>query len=889
MKIFKRLFQLSLLGGLAVTIVIGGFYLNMKGDLPSVEVLKDVQLQIPMQIYSKDSELISQFGTKRRIPVKLEDMPQQLLNAFLATEDNRFYEHFGVDPIGMTRAIIGQITGNDAGGASTITMQTARNFFLTREKTYIRKLREIFISLHMESLLTKDEILELYLNKIELSHRAFGVGAAAQVYYGKELKDLTLGEMAVIAGLPKAPSYYNPISNPERAKFRRTTVLQRMLVSGYITEDEYNTANNEEIFTKRHGVDIELSAPYIAEMAHKKVVDMYGTTDAYAKGLKVYTTVSGKMQRAAEQAVIGNIYAYDERHGYRGPIKRLWLTEDDKNYLLAQKQKQLSENDYEKFEDSLADVQQQPLENTEIVEQISSTKTYQDLIVAAVMKVNEQSADIVLGDGQQGVINWKQMHWARSYIDDSSQGSAPKKAKQILTVGDLIYVKNVPVEELADDSQSAEGSLSVEDSLTAGPPKQYRLSQLPDVSAGLVAISPDNGAILASVGGYSFSQSQFNRITQANRQVGSNIKPFVYSAALDSGYTLASIINDAPINQWDKSSGFAWRPKNSPAIYEGPLRVRTGLAKSKNVMSVRLLRGMGLKHLISYLERFGFDSEALPKNESLALGSASMTPMQVATGYSAFANGGYLVTPYVIERIEDSEGEVLYQAEPLQACYECEQAQLDYAQSFDTLDDADVELITAKIAPRIISRENAFLVTDMMNSVIWGGGGDWSKGTGWSGTGWRAKTLNRRDLAGKTGTTNESKDAWFSGFSRRLATSVWIGFDNPNRNLGRSDVNRNLGRNQTAGGEAGANAAQPSWIKFMETALTEFPAEPFEQPEGVISIRIDKKTGKRTNRSDKTTRFEFFKKGTEPTQWVTEDNVDDILDNKVEETEEELF
>ncbi|OUS27768.1 penicillin-sensitive transpeptidase [Thalassotalea sp. 42_200_T64] len=864
MKIFKRFMQLSLLAGLLLSLVIGGLYLSMRSELPSVEILKDVQLQIPMQIYSVDGELISQFGTKRRIPAKLEDIPKQLINAVLATEDNRFYQHFGVDPIGMTRAIIGQITGNDAGGASTITMQTARNFFLTREQTYVRKIREIFISLHMESLLSKDEILELYLNKIELSHRAFGVGAAAQVYYGKELKQLTLAEIAVIAGLPKAPSTYNPISNPDRAKFRRTTVLQRMLVSGYITEQEYQQANNEDIRTKRHGVDIELDAPYVAEMANKKALAMYGTEVAYTKGLKVYTTVKSELQQAATAAILGNIYAYDERHGYRGAIKHLWLSDSDKELLTNRAELRLNDNRFEQYKEQITKVSTEQPEQEELVKILTKVPLYNELLPAIITKVAEQQAEILLKSGKLAIIDWQGMSWARAYVNDKSQGRAPKYANEIITVGALIYVK------------------AAEDNI-------FRLSQLPDVSGGLVAISPDSGAILASVGGYSFKQSQFNRITQANRQVGSNIKPFVYSAALANGYTLASIVNDAPINQWDRRSGFAWRPKNSPAVYEGPLRVRTGLAKSKNVMSVRLLRGIKLKNLIRHLAKFGFNSQELPKNESLALGSASMTPLQVVTGFSAFANQGYLVEPYIIERIEDSNGEVIYQAQPQMACYQCELAKEEYANSFESIEDVDVELITQAIAPRIISRENAFLVTEAMNSVIWGGGGDWSKGTGWSGTGWRAKTLNRRDLAGKTGTTNQSKDAWFSGFSRRVAASSWIGFDDPARNLGRTVANGNLGRNQTAGGEAGANAAQPSWIKFMQVALNRYPYEAFEQPENIVSIRIDKLTGKRTNKTDRSSRFEYFIQGTAPKEWVSVDNIEEILESEEVTAEEELF
>ncbi|WP_371187240.1 penicillin-binding protein 1A [Thalassotalea maritima] len=865
MQIFKRLVKLLAALMLLGLLTVGALYLYVKDDLPSVEVLRDIQLQIPMQIYSAEGKLISQYGTKRRIPVKLEDMPDKLIQAFLATEDNRFYEHFGVDPIGMFRAAFLWVsTGEIQGGASTITMQTARNFFLTREQKITRKIREIFISLHMERLLSKDQILELYLNKIELSHRAFGVGAAAQVYYGKQLDELTLGEIAVIAGLPKAPSTYNPISNPKRAKFRRTTVLQRMLVSGYITQEEFNQANSEEIHTKRHGVDIQLSAPYVAEMANKKVLEMYGSDYAYTKGLKVYTTVQSELQVAARDAVVNNIYAYDQRHGYRGPVQYLWLAAKDKVITLNKAKDYKDAEELESFKQMINALPELPVSKDRQLEAISAVEAFRDLQAALVINVAEKSADIMTTSGEMLTLDWDGLKWARRFIDDKTQGRAPTKAADVVLSGEVILIR-----PLNADS--------------------WQLSQVPEVSAGLVAISPDNGAILASIGGYSFKQSQFNRITQANRQVGSNIKPFVYSAALKHGYTLASIVNDAPINQWDKSSGFVWRPKNSPAVYEGPLTVRTGLAKSKNVMSVRLLRGIKINNLIDHLIKFGIDRSALPKNESIALGSPSFTPLQVVTGYSAFANQGFLIAPYIIERIEDANGEILYQAEPKIACLECEQAQLQYASDFDPNSQIDVNLLTKPVAPRILSRGNAFLVTEAMNSVIWGGGGDWSKGTGWSGTGWRAKALKRRDIAGKTGTTNESKDAWFTGFSRHLAASSWIGFDDPSRNLGRTRVNRNMGKKQTAGAEAGANAAQPAWIAFMQQALTQYPYAPFPRPDDIVSIRIDKKTGKRTNKTDSSTRFEYFIQGTEPQEWVVEDNIEEILQPELSPSEEEIF
>ncbi|MCW8832052.1 MAG: transglycosylase domain-containing protein, partial [Colwellia sp.] len=563
-----------------------------------------------MQIYSKDGQLISQFGEKKRLPLTFDEIPQQLIEALLATEDDRFYFHFGVDPIGMARAVFGQILGQNKGGASTITMQVARNFFLTREQTYIRKIREIFLSFHIESLLTKDEILALYINKIPLGHRAFGFGAAAQVYYGKEISELNLAQIAVLAGLPKAPSTYNPISRPERAKLRRTTVLQRMLVSGYITEQEYQAAKNAPITGKRHGAKIELDAPYVAEMAHQEMIDMYGKEIAYTGGFKVFTTVTSKLQNAAHNAVTNNLLRYDQRHGYRGAELNL---RPEQNSDLAVDESDLANEIL-------------PLTATEIAHALASVNYYQMLEPAVVTQVNERSVNITLRENIPAEIPWAGLAWARAYINDRKQGPAPKLATEILKIGDVILV-----------SQEENGD--------------YRLSQLPLASAAMVSISPDDGAIKAAIGGFSFKQSQFNRVTQAKRQVGSNIKPFIYSAALEHGYTLASLVNDAPINQWDRSSGQVWRPKNSPPTYVGPIRVRLALAQSKNVIAVRLLKSIGLDAAVDYLSNFGFAPDELPHNESLALGSASLTPLEVVTGFATFANGGFLVEPYLIERI----------------------------------------------------------------------------------------------------------------------------------------------------------------------------------------------------------------------------------------------
>lgn len=841
---FKNLLKLSfiliILGILSLT----ALYMSMRSDLPSVNILKEIQWQTPMQIFSSDNKLISQFGEKKRIPLKLEQTPQKLINALLATEDDRFYYHFGVDPIGMTRAIFGQLMGQNKGGASTITMQVARNFFLSSEITYTRKIREIFLAFHIESLLTKDEILTLYINKIPLGHRSFGFGAAAQVYYGKDIKDLTLAQLAVLAGLPKAPSTINPIRSPTKAKARRSVVLKRMLANKYITDLEYNEATNSPITGSKHGTEIELNAPYLAEMVHQEVIDMFGKDNAYSAGYKVYTTVPSHLQISAKKAVLENLHAYDQRHGYRGPI--LSLRPHLKELTMSNNETIISEADF--------------LTENEVTEVFNRVETYQSLVSAVVIEVQEKSVKVQLIDKSIVEIEWEGLSWAREYITNRKQGPPPQFAYQILVYGDVILI-----------SQNAMG---------------YRLSQLPMASSALISISPDSGAVQAIVGGYSFKKSQFNRVTQAKRQVGSNIKPFIYSAALDHNLTLASLINDAPINQWDESGGSVWRPKNSPAKYDGPIRVRLALAQSKNVVAVRLFRQVGKSNIINHLQSFGFSRDEIPNNETLALGSASFTPLEVATGYAVFANGGFLVEPYFIERIEDSFGNVVFQAAPKIACDDaCLNKEIkptinnnsskitkpngdNLTQSLNqsSTNNENTSSYESKVAERVLDPQNAFLVTNAMNSVIWGA--DWNTKPYWQGTGWRSRALKRKDIAGKTGTTNESKDAWFSGFSRRLVTSVWIGFDDPSKDLGRTSYNNNLPKNQITGSEAGANSAQPAWNLFMKEALPYFPFEEFMQPDNIVSARIDKAAGKLTHKTDSSSVFEYFKKDTMPTEFI---------------------
>ncbi|KAB0481761.1 PBP1A family penicillin-binding protein [Vibrio chagasii] len=830
-----------------------GFYYYVKPELPDVATLRDVELQTPMQIFSQDGKLISQFGEKRRIPVTYDEIPRHLVEALIATEDSRFYEHPGIDPIGITRAaIVVAMSGSAKQGASTITQQLARNFFLSNEKKIMRKIKEIFIAIHIEQLLSKEEIMELYVNKIFLGHRSYGFGAAARVYFGKDLPDLTLSELATLAGMPKAPSTMNPIYSIERATNRRNVVLRRMLDEKYITQAEFDEASNEQLVSKYHGAEIELSAPYVAEVARAWMVERYGE-DAYTSGMKVYTTVDSKLQKAANQAAIKNLLGYDERHGYRGAEKVLWQTA------------------------------QSAWDHDKIVKHLKSQPTYGDLVPAVVTAVDSKSAQVWVKNQGEGTIEWQGMNWARKFLTDDRQGPAPSQAKEILAVGEQVWVRH---EAITGDEVSEEAT---EESATAesDTPVVWRLSQVPNANTAFVAMNPNNGAVLSMVGGFNFVHNKFNRATQSIRQVGSGIKPFIYSAAIEKGLTLASLINDAPINQWDKSQGTAWRPKNSPPTYVGPTRLRIGLAQSKNVMAVRVLREVGLDDTRNYLTRFGFDIDEVPRSETIALGAGSLTPMKVAQGYSVFANGGYYVEPFYISRVETPFGETEFEATPKVVCKEDCQQTITTDPMADEFAEQDVDA-KVQYAPQVISEQNAFLVREMMYSNIWGGG-DWSAGTGWNGTGWRAQPLKRRDIGGKTGTTNDSKDTWYSGYGPGMVATVWVGFDNHNRNLGRTKANSNLGKNQITGAEAGAKTAEPAWVDFMGTALAGVPAQRKEIPENIVRVRIDRDTGLLTNKYDSSSMFEYFEKGTEPTEYITERFNDDIYSTSSGETVEELF
>ncbi|PMG37353.1 penicillin-sensitive transpeptidase [Vibrio splendidus] len=853
MKFIKRLFIFTLICMILGVSTIFGFYYYVKPELPDVATLRDVKLQTPMQVFSQDGKLISQFGEKRRNPVTYDEIPRHLVEALIATEDSRFYEHPGIDPIGITRAaLVVAMSGSAKQGASTITQQLARNFFLSNEKKIMRKIKEIFIAIHIEQLLSKEEIMELYVNKIFLGHRSYGFGAAARVYFGKDLPELTLSEIATLAGMPKAPSTMNPIYSIERATHRRNVVLRRMLDEKYITQSEYDDARSEELISKYHGAEIELSAPYVAEVARAWMVERYGEA-AYTSGMKVYTTVDSKLQKAANQAAIKNLLGYDERHGYRGAEKVLWQTA------------------------------QSAWDQEQIVKHLKSQPTYGDLVPAVVTAVDSKSAQVWVKNQGEGTIEWQGMNWARKFLTDNRQGPAPSQAKEILAVGEQVWVRH---EAITGDEVSEEPTEESAETKSETP-VEWRLSQVPNANTAFVAMNPNNGAVLSMVGGFNFVHNKFNRATQSIRQVGSGIKPFIYSAAIDKGLTLASLINDAPINQWDKSQGTAWRPKNSPPTYVGPTRLRIGLAQSKNVMAVRVLREVGLDDTRNYLTRFGFDIDEVPRSETIALGAGSLTPMKVAQGYSVFANGGYYVEPFYISRIETPFGETEFEATPKVVCKD----NCDHKVATDPMADEFAEQdVDAKVqyAPQVISEQNAFLVREMMYSNIWGGG-DWSAGTGWNGTGWRAQPLKRRDIGGKTGTTNDSKDTWYSGYGPGMVATVWVGFDNHNRNLGRTKANSNLGKSQITGAEAGAKTAEPAWVDFMGTALAGVPAQRKELPENIIRVRIDRETGLLTNKFDSSSMFEYFEKGTEPTEYITERFNDDIYSTSSGEAVEELF
>ena len=821
--ILSTLFTICILG-----LVAGGvFYFHLKSSLPSVESLKTVELQQPMQIYTADGKLIGEVGEQRRIPVKLENVPQRLQDAFLATEDSRFYDHHGLDPVGIARAIFVAVSNGGASqGASTITQQLARNFFLTPEKKLIRKVREAVLAIEIENTLSKQEILELYLNKIFLGYRSYGVAAAAQTYFGKNLDELTLSEMAVIAGLPKAPSTMNPLYSPKRAEERRNVVLGRMLDENKITKAEYDAAIKEPIVASYHGAKFEFRADYVTEMVRQEMVKRFGEEDAYTKGYKVFTTVLSKDQAEAQKAVRNNLIDYDMRHGWRGGAP-LW-----------------------KKGEAVWD-------NERIVAFLKKLPDSEPFIPAAVTALGKNGAELLLANNETMTLSSNAMRWA---------GKSPVK------VGEQIWIRK------RDNGE-------------------WVLGQIPAANSALVSLNSDNGAIEAMVGGFSYEQSKFNRATQSLVQVGSSIKPFIYAAALEKGLTLSSVLQDSPISI-QKPGQPLWQPKNSPDRYDGPMRLRVGLGQSKNMIAIRALQTAGVDFTAEFLQRFGFKRDQYFASEALALGAASFTPLEMARAYAVFDNGGFLIDPYLIEKIQDNTGKDLFIANPKIACITCNDIPVIYGETKDKIDgfkdvaevanpdnlksaqgnnntdteegdqqpenvpdlpelqtsalnDGSVDLMAdakdgvakQEYAPRVISGELAFLIRSALNTAIYG-----EQGLGWKGTSWRiAQSIKRSDIGGKTGTTNSAKVAWYAGFGANLVTTTYVGFDDNKRVLGR--------------GEAGAKTAMPAWVAYMKVALSDVPERQLALPPNIMEKTIDSNSGLLSEGGG---RKEYFIVGTEP-------------------------
>ena len=791
------IFTLVLIIGSVITL--GGLYAYLSPQLPSIEGLSDVRLQVPLRIYSSDGSLLGEFGEKRRSPKTLDEIPQKLQQAFLAAEDDRFFEHPGVDYQGILRAAVNLIlTGERGQGGSTITMQLARNFYLTSEKTYIRKLREIFLALKIERELSKEKILELYLNKIYLGKRSYGVAAAAQVYYGVELDQLTLPQIAMIAGLPKAPSRYNPINNPTRAITRRDYVLSRMLDLEFITHYEYEQARIQTVSAILHQGGVRVSAPYVNEMVRAEIVEQFGD-EAYTRGLNVYTTVKDRLQKAANDSLWNGLVEYDKRHGYRGPVRSVEVfDEDPKDELYLELKDDLN---YSKFQPAIVTA----------IETLDVPAVPASKGVEAKPATTTQVVTVAFKHGDIARIGMSGLSWVRQYISVNRIGDPIKTADEVLKVGDVIWV-----------IQNKAG--------------QWELGQVPEVQGALVAIEPNDGAIVALTGGFDFARSKFNRAVQAKRQAGSGFKPYIYSSALAKTFTPASLINDAPVVFEDDALEASWRPENYSGKFFGPTRLRMALYKSRNLVSIRILNTIGIRYATRYLGKFGFKQNEVPHDLSLALGSAEVSPLQQARGFAVFANDGYLVEPYVIQRIVDPDGAVLYEADPVVACVPCEISKRRVkARPADAGDDALAAL--PKQAEQTLEPRLNFQMNSILQDVIL------------RGTGRRATALGRKDLAGKTGTTNDQRDAWFNGYNPELVAITWVGFDQL----------KPLGSKET-----GSSAALPIWIDFMKVALAGKPEKFLKRPKGLVNVKINAETGELATDKDKATLFEIFRSENAP-------------------------
>jgi penicillin-binding protein 1A len=782
MRVFMAVIGLTFGAAYAVACV----FVYLQPTLPTTEAMRNTEMQVPLRIYSRSGQLMAQIGEQRRIPVQIEQIPPRVRQAFIAAEDDRFYEHHGFDYAGVLRSAVNNIFSNNLQGGSTISMQTARSMFLTQRRDLRRKLQELFVTYRLEREFSKDEILQLYLNVIYFGHRSYGIAAAAETYFGKSLDQLTLAETATLARVPQSPSRINPITAPEEMVGRRGYVLRRMRELKFITPEEAEAAAKATVRARIHSPSFEIEAPYVVEMVRLDVIRRFGP-EAPNQGYKVFTTVDTRLQAAANRAVRLGLIEYDRRHGWRGAQNRVELQAADGE--------------------------------TELAGYVDEYPLLGGLAPTVITEVSAKSARGYARGAGFVRLDWDALSWARHRISDDEMGPEPKTAAEVLARGDIVYV-------------------------LAGSNGIAQLAQIPEAESALVALNPDDGALAALVGGFDYFESgrgKFNRATQAKRQPGSAFKPFLYSAALENGFTPASVIMDAPVIVDDASMEDAWRPENSSGKFYGPTRLREALVNSRNLVSIRVLQTMGVRAAIDYATRFGFRREQLPNNLTLALGTMPATPLEVATGFAVFANGGFAVQPYFIDRVIAPDGASVFEAKPKIACEVCERGG-----SIVTLDAGDVasslrnrslsfnqaSLVPPdQVAPRAISAANNWLMNSMMQEVIT------------RGTGRRALALGRSDLAGKTGTTNDAKDTWFNGFTTGLVGTVWVGYDQE----------RSLGR-----GEEGARTAVPIWVHFMREALRNVPQHVRPMPEGLVQARVNPDTGALANADDPNGIFEIF-------------------------------
>jgi len=811
--IFAKFITLSIIMSVCVIVLIcSSVYIVLSPDLPDINKLKEHKLQIPLSIYSNDNQLIAEFGEKRRTPVHYEQIPTAFIQALIATEDKHFEYHSGIDLNGILRSIAQLIsTGQQKGGGSTLTQQVVKNILFTRAKTFQRKWAEVFTAIQIEKELTKQEIFELYVNKHFLGHNAYGIQAAADVYYGKNLNDLSLAELSMIAGLHQSPSFANPISYPENALKRRNVVLGRMYSENFISRLEYENAKNAPTTASKLNNKPELNADYIAEMARTFIFENISKENAYTEGFKVFTTIESKLQNAANFGLMDTLDQYMIRHGYHGPEQH-FKTDESLSFIDKSK------------------IWKHALKNEQ---------TYSELQPAVVINVDEQAVQAMLKNDTIISINWENLKWAHRFYTTSTKSAPPKNASEILITGDLIRVSFDQIKQ------------------------EWKLSQLPKVSGAFVALNPNTGAIVSLVGGYSFKLNKFNNVTQAKRQPGSNFKPFIYTAALHKGYSASTLINDAPLILNNGVESGIWRPKNSGDSYLGLIPLRQALFQSRNISAVRVLKDIGVNYAANFSERFGFKSKELNKDLTLILGSSVTSPIEIATGYATFANGGYKVDPYFIDRIEDRHGNILFQAAPKTVCRECENIPSPYELNIKTKPEAISEQTEKKTgefgttykleggetgstdkaqslnAPRVISEQEAYIMQNILQDVV-------TRGTATKAN----RELKRDDLAGKTGTTNDAVDAWFTGFNGDYVASVWVG----------NDTSTSLGNR-----EFGGKAALPAWIDFMKVALEGKPSNKLSQPTGIINLRIDPSTGLLAQPGQQNSTQEIFRESYAPT------------------------